>query len=260
MILVKNITSLIAGALMFSAIAPSSLAAQEKQTDKAEKSDVEAIHYQEAYDFAFLVNNGITMSPVLQNNMRNQIRAILLQDTYYIDIEKDYPGILHSMLDKITPIIVRQVEGTIPDLVDRYTKFMVKKLTIKELKELKTIFNSPTITRIRNAAESKIDITSLGNQLHEGKEITAYNIDNINQNVVQKLLPKFSDSDRKYLLKISSNPAFQKFTEIKPSLTKIEAAWSNESTPENDNEIVDAIAQANEEYIAKFEQGEDDKH
>lgn len=256
MFLHNSITSLFAGTLLLSifTIAPS--VAQESEPANSEAIDIEKLHYKAAYDLLVIRNDGEVLAPGMHNEMRNQIFAIFSKQSDFIILETAYPGILNDLLDNMMPVLIRQVSETVPDLLDRQAKYLVTKLSIKELKEMQRIMIAPTFRRIRKASETNLDLSSVEDAILNDNDLKTDDIVSIQTDTVENILPKLSQADTRFLIKIGSDPVFLKFLTAKPELDKIEAQWSNEDTPENEAELEIIVTNSIENYIANIEESE----
>lgn len=255
MFLHNSITSLFAGTLLsILTIAPS--VAQESEPANSEAIDIKKLHHKAAYDLLVIRNDGENLSPSMQSEMRNQIFTIFSKQSDFIILETAYPGILNDLLDNMMPVLLRQVSETMPDLFDRQAKHLVTQLSIKELKEMQRILIAPTFRRIRKASVSNLDLSSIEDAILNDNDLKTDDIASIQTDTVENILPKLSQADSKFLVKISSDPVFIKFLAAKPELDRIEAQWSNEDTPENEAELETIVTNSIENYIANIEESE----
>lgn len=228
---------------------PIASVAAGKKVEKGEQSTF----YKAAYELVDLQQGGPELSPMLIESMREQFKKILSGGDAYGSLEVIYPGLIDAILDDLIPIVVRQTNRTLPNLFERQARLLGENFSLIELKNLERLFSSPTFRRIRLAGESNLDVGSLDDLINQDREINTSDLQNVRNDTVNNLLPTLSDTDNKYLIKAYANPVFRKYSQFKPRLDKIEAEWSNESTPEDELEIDQVINKTYDDHIAKLE-------
>ena len=207
---------------------------------------------QAAYDMLVLQNGGTGISPSLSRGLEQQIGDALRNDGEILEMETEFPGLVEHLVKAVTPIALRQVNDTMPDLFQRQAVYYAEKMTAAEISAATAFYSRPEYPAIQKKVQSKVDVTEIMTEaVRSGDEefkITGDALNDVGRNAATQALSEFTAQEFKLLLEFGLSPHGRKLTLLRPGATNIEAQWSNESTPEEDKELEDVVIKAMSEF------------
>lgn len=210
-------------------------------------------------EIATLLNNAESTRRQTTKVFDETMPAVLADDPNVAALEVEFPGITQRMLDAMQSEVETQVVAGLPDLWNRLGTIYAGSLTDAEMRELLIFYRSPTGQWLIDGIVTGADFSKwLGTVMtNPDVEITAGDLRSAVQGGhVQAGLVRTMTAEREAdLRKLFATSAGRKVLALNPKLLEVGAAWSNESTPEEDARI-DAIVDG---VIAEFIDAPEDK-
>lgn len=223
------------------------------QEDSAGQADKDAL-YAAAYKMARLQQGEPEFSDTLKASLASQIRTAYAQVPEFSAIEEESPGFIDAMIDGIVPIIVKQTVNSYPVLYERLAKFYAANMDLQEIEEATKFFATDSYSTIRESAENNLDITDMLSDISkdEDADITSEQLESLVENSITKSVGGWDKQVRTDLLKFAFTPTGRKMNELRAQRNQIEADWANESSPEEDLELEQAV----EKIILQYTQSD----
>ena len=245
------LAALIAAPSMASAkplpLAVNAQAEQEAETDQAALYDA-------AYKMARLQQGEPEFSDELKTSMAAQIRTAYAQVPEFAAIEEVSPGFVDAVVDGIIPIIVKQTVNSYPALYARLASFYAENMDLEEIQAATEFFATDSYSTIRESAENNLDISGILSDIGEegDGDLSTDDLNKLVEDSVTKSAGGWNKQVRIDLLKFVFTPAGRTMTSLRAARNQIEADWANESSPEEDLELEQAI----EKVILDYTQAE----
>lgn len=165
----------------------------------------------------------------------------------------DNPGLMDKILTATHPVVRKHMAKTIPSMQRRFAIFYGQRFTTSEIDELLGFYRSPTGAKLVAGMYAGADMDSLvGSVGTDGNGIvTAEDMRSFNHSTTKRILPVFSEADKKTIIDFMSQPAFAKLTKVLPDFQKLLADVANEPpSPAMEADIESTVERAMEEYFA----------
>jgi len=203
-------------------------------------------------EMASLLNNADSTSRQMVKVFDETMPSVLAANPDLAELETEYPGILKRMIEAMRPEIERQVVGGLPVLWDRMAAVYAGALTDAEMREMLVFYRSPTGQWLIESVAEGADFSKLMANLIENEEasITADDLKAAVAESVERDVKRTMTKERsRDILRMFSTPAGRKTVALNSRLLEIGAAWSNESTPEDDARLNEILEGAIAEFI-----------
>lgn len=199
--------------------------------------------YDAAYKMARLQQGEPEFSDTLKDSMASQIRTAYSQVPEFAVIEEYSPGFVDAMVESIMPIIVRQTVNSYPALYDRLASFYADNMDIEEIESATEFFATNSYSTIRESAENNVDISGILSDIGDDKngDLSSNDLEKLVEDSLTKSAGGWDRQVRTDLLKFVLTPAGRKMTSLRAARNQIEADWANESSPEEDLELEQAV-------------------
>ena len=198
-------------------------------------------------EIAALLNNAESTSRQMVKLFDETMPSVLAANPDMAELEAEYPGIIQRMIEAMRPEVEKQVVGGLPALWDRMAAIYASALTDAEMREMLAFYRSPTGQWLIESIAEGADLSKLmGNLLEkDDASITPGDLRVVVADSVERDLKRTMTKERERdILRMYASPAGRKTTALNSRLLEVGAAWSNESTPEEDarlNEILEGV-------------------
>lgn len=198
-------------------------------------------------EIATLLNNEEITLQQTAKMFDQTIPAAFAANAEMAALEEYYPGIIRYMLDAMRPEVDRQVAARLPELWNRLGAVYSGALTDTEMRELLTFYRSPTGRWLIESLAAGSDVTKMVESIIANPDagVTASDLKIAIQDSARDDLARTMTKQRTTdILRLATTPAGRKVRALNPKLLEVAAAWSNETTPEEDarlNAIVESV-------------------
>lgn len=209
-------------------------------------------------EIASLLNNADSTSRQMVKLFDETMPSTLAANRDLAALEAEYPGIIKRMIEAMRPEVERQVIGGLPVLWDRMAAVYAGAMTDAEMREMLAFYRSPTGQWLIESIGEGADLSKLMANLleNENASITSGDLNAVVTASVERDLKRTLTKERERdILRMYASPAGRKITALNPKLLEIGAAWSNESTPEEDARLSEIV----EGVVAEFMNASEDK-
>jgi hypothetical protein len=165
----------------------------------------------------------------------------------------DNPGLMDKILTATHPVVRKHMAKTIPSMQRRFAIFYGQRFTSSEIDELLGFYRSRAGAKLVAGMYAGADMDSLVGSLgSDGKGVvTAEDMRSFNHSTTKRILPVFTDADRKAILDFMDQAAFAKLTKVLPDFQKLLADVANEPpSAAMEADIESTVERAMEEYFA----------
>jgi hypothetical protein len=223
--------------------------------ETAEQQSPQQQREEAAYEMLVVQNGGTKISTALTAALRQQMGDAYRMDATMLALENEHPGLIEHLLKSTLPIILRQVNASMPDLLRRQARYYADNLTRADIAAITAFYSHPAYPVIRAKVESNVDMSKMMNDAirnpEQEFEITTDDLSDMNTDAANDSMADFTAAERLLLNRFDASPAGKKMVALEKGALAIEAEWSNESTPEEDKEIEDATLKALIEYTGE---------
>jgi hypothetical protein len=198
-------------------------------------------------EMASLLNDAESTSRQMVKVFDETMPSVFAANPDLAELEVEYPGIIKRMIEAMRPEIERQVIDGLPVLWDRMAAVYAGALTDPEMREMLAFYRSPTGQWLIESIGEGADFSKLMKNLIENEDASITSGDlkaTVTDSVERDLKRTMTKERERDILRMYATPAGRKTVALNSRLLEIGAAWSNESTPEEDarlNEIVEGV-------------------
>lgn len=198
-------------------------------------------------EMASLLNDAESTNRQMVKLFDETMPSVLAANPDVAELEAEYPGMIKRMIEAMRPEIERQVRDGLPVLWDRLAAVYAGALTDAEMREMLAFYRSPTGQWLIESIAEGVDLSKLMTNMLENEDaaITSGDLKTVINDSVERDLKRGMTKERERdIRRMYATPAGRKTVALNPRLLEIGAAWSNESTPEDDarlNEILEGV-------------------
>ena len=165
----------------------------------------------------------------------------------------DNPGLMDKILIASHPVVRKHMAKTIPSMQRRFAVFYGQRFSSSEIDELLGFYRSPTGAKLVAGMYAGADMDSLiGSVGADGNgTVTADDMRSFNHSTTKRILPIFTEADKKTIVAFMGQPAFAKLTKVLPEFQKLLAEVANEPpSAAMEADLDKTVERAIEEYFA----------
>ncbi len=223
------------------------LVAMPSPVEAVENSEASVSETRQAAAYEMLVtqNGGTDISPAMVGKLADQMKTAFKRDANMVALDNDHSGLVDHLVDTAIPVIVRQVNRTMPDLFVRQSRYFAEKMTMAEIAEVTNFYRNPAYPSISKKLAGNVDFSTLLNEAIENPDspidISGKDLEDLKKGAATSSMAHFTSEERNLLMKFGLSSTGRKLQSLQSGALAIEARWSNESTPEDDKELDDLI-------------------